>query len=100
MNYDFRNIWCARLLRHLDRIFYLLLNVEPPDVLMVPMVGAPIYDSFDAPLRSASSLPLRLTVPLLAPLSMTSAFLTDKSANLTRLAPEALTSISWAEPSN
>lgn len=46
-------------------LFYCGLIVEPPDVVMSPMVGSPMYRSCEPPLRSASNLPSRLIVPWL-----------------------------------
>ena len=42
--------------------------VEPPDRLMSPNVGVPVYWSWDPPLRVASSMPFRFTVVWLPPL--------------------------------
>ena len=64
----------------------MLLSEDAPDVLMAPMVGSPIYSSFEAPLRLASSLPLRFIVPVLAPPRLISVLLTVKPASFTWLA--------------
>jgi len=82
------------------QVYYFLLIVEPPDVLILPSEGVPLYVSLEAPLRFTSSLPSRLISPVLAPSSCISTSFTLQSASLTRLAPLARTTEFSAEPDN
>ena len=58
---------------------YPLLIEDAPEVLMFPSVGAPLYCRDEAPVNSASSLPLTSICAWLAPLRFMLALLTVRS---------------------